>query len=247
MDESTSDWRANFVQYHELMKFLAAYLYRRDPRIARALVMDEAEELIHVLPEYTTFIDRNQWPLELINQYFAWLDSTFFREALPYWFCHKDPLESTYYCHSYGGDDPGIRHYYGNPSAEPILNVSWFFWFGAVPIVTLLFLIIGTYGIPNQGTMLELKQAFTMLLSEFFFNSDAYVSHYHSTDGGYTPNAPYFKEDLDPTDLDKGPRLSYGWALEEEMVRHYWLQTHRDWSSRCVTWFRALWCDYSPS
>lgn len=114
------------------MMYLMAYLYRRDPHIARALAMTEPLPMDQTPEESGSYIVRNQGAWANVYHYFAALDKDLYRGRLPYWLCHKDSMDLfSYLAPKYGAtdgtDDEAARLYFKSPSEEPVLCVSFFF------------------------------------------------------------------------------------------------------------------------
>lgn len=88
------------------MMFLMAYLYGRDPHVARAMAMVEPMPLEQVPDGSLAYIARNQGAWANVYNYFAELDRVLYGGRLPYWLCHKDPLDFFSYYDPNAGEEP---------------------------------------------------------------------------------------------------------------------------------------------
>lgn len=237
LDPDKASLNANFISELSISQtmFLLAYLYSRDPHVAKVADTDEFEALEPVQEQYGRFIERNRWPLQLVYDYYAWLDSFFFGDLLPSWVCHKDALDSFYH-----EDlapwlntrretlDPEEKTYYTTEEGvgDPYLPITLSFWFFWAPAWLLFMVFIMVFGLPDESQIIrfEVRQSIEMI----FWSFDALEpintflgGMFHAADREFVPNSPDYKELPEEVDLCKGRRLSYGWDEATALGRDF--------------------------
>lgn len=252
VDPEKASLHANFLDEYGVSQtmFLMAYLYSRDGHIASAVNTDEFEALEEAPDAYSRFIERNRKPLEIVYDYYAWLDRNLFGDRLPSWVCHKDALDS--FCHEAVGEffqgsgklhDREGKSYYTNEAGvgDPNLPLSLVFWFFYAPGALLAGLHIMEYGEPISQWVsdYELVEEVRQIIELAFWSFESLGSLVVAIGGEIlmrfpdrytTPNSPYYDYEAVGQELElcKGQRVSYGWDESQALAQYYHGLTHRD-------------------
>lgn len=242
LDPEKASLNANLISELSVSQtmFLLAYLYGRDPHVAKAVDADEFEALEPVPEQYGRFIERNRGPLQLVYGYYAWLDSFFFGDLLPSWVCHKDALDSFYHEDlapwlnpRSEAVDPEEKTFYTTEegAGDPYLPLTLSFWFIWVPFW--LFFLVYTIAFgsaeESQTIRFELRQSLEMLFGSFDPLEPITIlgGFFQTPDREFVPNSPGYRELPEEVDLCKGRRLSYGWDRENELGRRFIFLEHK--------------------